>query len=376
MRSCTMRNWTVGLLSVAVVALLAGTSRAGLILHSTMDDADVHRGTTYPPPALDAGDGNFTVDDIAGGYHGTASADNGNVLQSSAVGAVGEALLMRHIDPLRRRVNYGGVPELDDDGSFAFSIWYKPTALPDSGDYIVTRGQRWSTQTEMWTVKGTSPTGEISVRASTAGATNRMELVHSIAEDDWHNIVGVFDAAAVAGPEPTGRLIAYINGEGSGLNGTGGSWSLGAEGNSYESDEEFDRNYNIKMGMRPREHQNNEAHGDYDDFALWDDALSVGEARSLFTLADESALNYNAGHADSLWDVYDNGGTVTIGSLTWQQYSDMTGAAGDVVDLGAGNWGLILNDSGGGVSTIPEPSTFALAALGLLGLMFFRRRRR
>jgi len=386
-----MRSLTTGLLAGAVVALLAGTSHAGLVLHSTMDDVHVHRGATYPPPALDAGDGNFTVDDIVGGNHGTASADgddhtppnNHDVLESSAVGAIGEALLMRHDDPIRRRVNYGGVPELDDDGSFAFSIWYKPTTLPDSGDYVVTRGERWSTNTEMWTVKGTDPTGEISVRASTDGAGNRMELVHSITEDEWYNIVGVFDAAAVAGPEPTGRLIAYINGEGSGLDGTGGSWTLGAEGNSYASTEEFDRNYNIKMGMRPREHQNNEAHGDYDDFALWDDALTVGEARSLYTLAMKVGLNYNASQAQALWDVFTSGTSATVGGKEWAQASGLSGNAGDVFDLGGGDFALVLDASGNGVSTvaepstvIPEPSTFVIWSLGLIGLAAYARWRR
>ena len=54
-----------------------------------------------------------------------------------------------------------------------------------------------------------------------------------------------------------------------------------------------------------------------------------------------------------------------------------TALVGDVVDLGGGDFFLNL-DGNAGVSTlpIPEPTTFLLAALGLLGLLGWRRRRR
>lgn len=123
--------------------------------------------------------------------------------------------------------------------------------------------------------------------------------------------------------------------------------------------------------------------GIFDDWSIWDNTLNEAEAVSIYSLAN-STLNYDAGDAAVLFDVYN--GTTTeavIGGLTWALVDDGTlaGALGQVIDLGGGDFGLVLNPNGGGLSTvsaaaIPEPSTMAIAAFGLLGMLVWGRRRR
>ena len=117
-----------------------------------------------------------------------------------------------------------------------------------------------------------------------------------------------------------------------------------------------------------------------DEVAFWDETLTDGKVAAIFNLADEAALNYDASQADLLFQVFDGSlADVDIGGLTWVQDTGLGGMAGDVVDLGVGDFFLNL-DGTAGVSTlsaaIPEPSTFVLAALGLLGLGWVGRRRR
>jgi hypothetical protein len=115
-----------------------------------------------------------------------------------------------------------------------------------------------------------------------------------------------------------------------------------------------------------------------DDVSFWNERLDETELTALRNLG-LSDLDYNAQNAGGLFNVF--GGTlshVTIGALTWRKAPDNTfaGSPGDVVDLGDGDYGLVLNAIGGGVYTlVPEPSTFALLVLACLAPLLNRRRR-
>ena len=119
-----------------------------------------------------------------------------------------------------------------------------------------------------------------------------------------------------------------------------------------------------------------------DDVAFWSATLTDGKVLALFNLADEPALNYDAGQADQLFQVFDGLlPSADIGGLTWVQDSGLGGVPGGVVNLGGGDFFLNLNGVDG-VSTlgaaVPEPSSFALSMLALLSLgsTAWRRRRR
>jgi hypothetical protein len=118
--------------------------------------------------------------------------------------------------------------------------------------------------------------------------------------------------------------------------------------------------------------------GAVDDVSLWNVALSAGEARALFSLADTLPLNYDAAFASEIFNLHNlASGSAVVDGTTWYYRTDLGGTLGDVVDLGGGDFALRLDASGTGVSTIPipEPASSVLLAFGLFALGAFRRRR-
>lgn len=118
-----------------------------------------------------------------------------------------------------------------------------------------------------------------------------------------------------------------------------------------------------------------------DDIAIWDEDLTSGEVKGLFDVGDDAVLNYDAGQFDLLKMVHDAGaGSVMIDGLNWTFASGLAGAnglSGNTLILDQGG-SPTAADGTGLVSSvqaaIPEPSTIALTALGLMGLAFRRRR--
>jgi len=114
-----------------------------------------------------------------------------------------------------------------------------------------------------------------------------------------------------------------------------------------------------------------------DDTAVFGERLTAGQARSLFTIVNDSALDYDATEMQQLFDLFDAGsGSAVVGGTAWYYADSLVGSAGDTLNLGGGNFAVVLDGSGNGVSTVPEPSAFLLLGVGLLGLVGWRRRKR
>jgi len=128
--------------------------------------------------------------------------------------------------------------------------------------------------------------------------------------------------------------------------------------------------------------------GKIDDLGYWNEALTDAEVRALFNLGLPTSLgsafgyNYNQAEVEQLFLAHDNLGDTTIGGTPWQYADNLNAIAGgaaegDLFTSGGIDY-LLLNSSGNGtgLAQIPEPSAFALAATGLLGLLGWGRRRR
>ncbi len=114
--------------------------------------------------------------------------------------------------------------------------------------------------------------------------------------------------------------------------------------------------------------------GALDDVGVWSDQLDATEAKSLYSLAANTVLNYNAKDAQTLFDIYAGGaGTtgMTSDGETWQYVTGLTGTPGTVVN----NDTLILG-VGVGVQIVPEPSAAIILITGIVGLLAYAWRKR
>ena len=186
-------------------------------------------------------------------------------------------------------------------------------------------------------------------------------------DGQWHHFAVVQDATGDDGPDMYLDGVKVTNFT---LNNMGDQW--------FDDVGNLD---SMKLGFDLRASSPPDYDGLLDDFAYWDDPLTAGQAIALYNLGDEESLNYDASEVQSLFDEHllgDLGMGVLIDDLTWTFTEGLTGNPGDLT--GAGSFfTLQLNATTGlttGSAQVPEPSTFALAALGLIGLGWFGRRRR
>jgi hypothetical protein len=117
--------------------------------------------------------------------------------------------------------------------------------------------------------------------------------------------------------------------------------------------------------------------GSLDDVSFWNERLDRTKLTSIRNLGT-STLNYNATDAASLFNVFSSGEAATVEGRVWYHVpaSSLSGGPGDVVALPDGNYGLVLDIAGGGVSTLPEPGAGILLAVGVLCVVLGKRRLR
>jgi len=136
---------------------------------------------------------------------------------------------------------------------------------------------------------------------------------------------------------------------------------------------------NVRIG---RGHSNRDWGGQMDDVGIFASALSPQEVIAIPSLALNSNLGYDLSDAAELFELNDNQtGSIEIGDFLWEYVAGLdTGNMGQVVEDYSGYQFALQLDAAGGVGVaiapVPEPSTFALAALGLLGMAWYGRRRK
>jgi len=112
---------------------------------------------------------------------------------------------------------------------------------------------------------------------------------------------------------------------------------------------------------------------DLDDIALYDQQLTLGQARSLYTVPTNLALaNYDLTNVSSLWSIHNAGpgSSGVVDGTTWYYTDTLPGtpSAGDAYLSGSDMYVALSATTGLTTVPIPEPSFYAIAALGLFVL--------
>jgi hypothetical protein len=336
--------------AVAIFAVATQTANAELVLHSTMDNADVGTGAGTD----DTGSGDFTVKDTAGtAEHGTATESGGpESVLSGATGIIGEALDFEGTGT--RRVSYGDVHDHSTPPlGHTVSIWMNPDNTV--AGFPASKGG--SNPEEGWAIYRTG--NGVRLRGRPVGG-NWADIRRSsgLAANGWRHFAIVLDDVNL-------RFIGYINSLGSGLTGTENSWTVD-DPNSYSSGQLWDGTDPLSLGNAyPGNSWGGPFDGQLDDLAIWNESFTAGEILGLYDVALDSELNYNAAKFDLMKQVHDAGSGTSDGiagasgpDLFWTYASGLGSTEG--LTGSSPSFTLVLDGSAGtGLTSepyIPPPS--------------------
>jgi hypothetical protein len=320
-------GWSVGNAGATAAAAFApagGPPPSNLIGHYPLDT--IIGGTTTPDTTGVNGPGTL----------------NGAVTLSPGAGKIGDAFSF-----VAGNGNFVGIQDAGfGQDAFTASVWFQPTSI-DAGDPVAN-----------WTNAGPSPRtflirtngGVLQTYVRENGTTqiggNNSFPTETLTTSDFNHAVITYDGQ---------YLRTYLNGEistsmpgfasprpiGEGVQGTA---AIGGRGSSEQN-----------------------MNGLVDDVAFWNITLPGGHVAAIHNLAETSALNYNAYQANELFRVYSGAiPEASIGGLTWTPSAGLGGGAGDVVDLGGGNYFLNL-DGNAGVATALLPVRYEVAGDNNIG---------
>jgi hypothetical protein len=306
--------------------------------------------------------GHYPLDEIVGGTTtpDATGINSAGVLNGSPTLAVGAGQIGNALTFTGAATQFVGIPDLGfGQTAFTASVWFDPAANSQG-------------PLANWTNAGASPrtflirtdaggvlqtfvrSGATQVGGSAAG-------LPSVTTGSMHHAVITYDGQT---------MRTYLDGQlatntfafaapvvlGEGVQGTA---AIGGRGGSENS----------MTGL-------------IDDVAFWSETLDLGKVRALFNLAGAAELNYDAGEADLLFQVYDGDlPSVAIDNLVWTPAAGLGGSTGDVVNLGGGSFFLNLDGNAGVVGVVPqavpEPASLAVWLLMVvMGVGYFAYRRK
>ncbi len=332
----------VGVILCLVVGLaaLGSSTQAGLIAHYALDTAT--GGATPDSTGLN-GDGTLL---------GTVTSGGTGIVGGAFQFSGSSAEYVRIADPV-----FGL-------GQVTASVWIKPTTVDLQGPL----GQ-WTYHSDgSWDrvfIIRTDSSGTVQEyvhNGSSQIGGNCTFATQSVSTTAFSLLTLTFDGQA---------LVAYLNGEKS-----SSSYSFATSGHTLGEGVKD----TVAIGGRGGSGQYST--GLIDDVSFFNERLSDGEIRSLFTLASHPGLNYDAGNVQTLFEVDADGTPRSITWLQWTKNTDLpTGHNdGDVwYDAPTGTYYVQFGTSGtsfGVQATVPEPSSLVLAlGLGAAGLLALLRRR-
>lgn len=322
MNACRHRFLSFVVLSL--VASLTTQVQATLTSHWKFDDAP-----------------GGTAADTAGGYNGTLN-DWTNTLTSWVPGKIGNAL---NFDNTSANIT---VPSAPFGATWTAGGWYNAPLVATGTWHTFFRG-----------------------------------LNHHIIGEAGTNVLGMYDNSTATGFNSTGfDLDGLSNGWHHIMAvGTGGTTKFYVDGTSVGTVG--------KQATEPTTYIGNLGTGqqfdDYlDDVGIFNVAYNDTFVKAIYSLGNEPTLTYNLALVDQLFTLFNAAsGSTTINTVDWIYATGLSGTPGQVQFFGYDSFGnpgyiLVLDNLGNGLLTpfVPEPSTFSLLALGVLGMAVRARRRR
>jgi hypothetical protein len=91
--------------------------------------------------------------------------------------------------------------------------------------------------------------------------------------------------------------------------------------------------------------------GAMDDYGAWCGALPPANIKALYNSIATADLKYDASEMDSVFHIYRKKSHGAVGGKTWAYTTGLTGSIGSITKSPSGEYSIVLNSSGQGVTT-------------------------
>lgn len=319
-----------------------GVSNNGYVIFGVTDD---NQGAGFGIPTITA--------EVAPADHWTFDETSGSVAVNESAGTNGtisSGVTVAQTGKVGRAYSFDGtanavVTAVGDKGvagrgARTVSLWLKTGSSQNAG--LVSWGQDASGKAWDFTLSGAA------VRLNVNGGN----IIGSTAINDgaWHHVVATYPGND--GTPNVADATLYLDGS--------------VEPASSVTSNDLNTVSLLDVAIGSNRSRNQRFSGLIDDVAIWRTALTPGEIRALFELADNAKLNYNASEAQALFDAYAAGpdGKVEATSGYWEYATGLTASVDGQLNAPGPSgalYSLVMDASAGtGLILVPKGTLFAV----------------
>ena len=254
-----------------------------------------------------------------------------------------------------------GFSDISNNLTVSFWINAGTTAAGTNDWFRIVRKGAGSTANNNWMINRNSNTSDVNIRVDSGAATgsgynqNLAQNASNVLNSNWH-------------------LLTYTLSYSSGTNGTFVEYLDGVQVStgSFFFGNGLANPHTLEIGV-----SNGNWTGQLDDLGIWSNALTTGEARSLYTLATNSTFAYDLEVVTQLHALHTAGtGTLGVNGFTWSYTNSLTGSGynpGDLVFDSINNRWVLQLTSTTGLVAVPEPTRVLLLVLATGFALLHRR---